>query len=70
MTSPIATRYGVAYCTTCDLALDYCRCLITQAARVLAERQRTTTVVGGMCALCALELRSCRCGSTPARNGA
>jgi hypothetical protein len=63
MISPIATRYGVAYCTTCDLTLAYCRCAATQAA--LAAR-----VLPIACGYCKQPLAACRCGTTPAQDGA
>lgn len=68
MISPIASRYGVAYCTTCDLALEYCRCMVTQAARALAQvRQAAPLATIGGCSYCKKPHAACRCGTTPAR---
>jgi hypothetical protein len=61
MISPIATRYGVAYCTLCDLTLEYCRCEATAAARTV---EPTALVYG--CRICGKPHRDCRCGTTPA----
>jgi hypothetical protein len=69
MISPIATRYGVAYCTTCDLTLVYCRCAVTQAARALAQPRTVEpmALVHG-CRICGKPHRDCRCGATAARD--
>lgn len=71
MVSPIATRYGVAYCTTCDLTLEYCRCAATQAARALAQPRAVelTMRVPG-CRICGKSIAACRCGTMPAQDGA